>query len=138
MATDAAPTTEFAENIKSLGESIVKLTVLEAKALGDYLEEVHGIKAAAAAVAVAGPTGGGGDAAPEAAVQTEFDVVLEAAGGQKINVIKVVRAATQLGLKEAKELVDSAPKPVKTGISKEDAEKLQKELQDAGATVSVK
>lgn len=137
MATDAAPTTEFAENIKTLGEQIVHLTVLEAKALGDYLEAVHGIKAAAAAVAVAGPAASA-EAAPEAAVKTEFDVVLEAAGGQKINVIKIVRAATQLGLKEAKELVDGAPKPVKTGISKEDAEKLLKELQDAGATVSIK
>ncbi len=135
MATDAAPTTEFSENIKTLGEQIVKLTVLEAKALGDYLEEVHGIKAAAAAVA-AGPAAAG--PAPEAAVEkTEFDVVLEAAGGQKINVIKIVRAATALGLKEAKDLVDGAPKPIKTGISKEDADKLAKELQDAGATVKV-
>lgn len=137
MATDVAPTMEFAENIKTLGEQIVKLTVLEAKALGDYLEEVHGIKAAAAAVAVAGPAAAA-EEAPAAAEKTEFDVILEAAGGQKINVIKVVRAATQLGLKEAKELVDSAPKAVKQGISKEDAEKLQKELQEAGATVSLK
>ncbi|RUL88756.1 50S ribosomal protein L7/L12 [Tautonia sociabilis] len=138
MATDA-PAREFAENIKTLGESIVKLTVLEAKALGDYLEEVHGIKAAAAAVAVAGPaTGGGGDAAPAAAEKTEFDVILENAGAQKIQVIKVVRAATALGLKEAKELVDGAPKPIKTGISKEDAEKLKKELEEAGGTASIK
>jgi len=133
MSTETAV---FAENIKSLGESIVKLTVLEAKSLGDYLEQVHGIKAAAAAVAVAAPAAA---AAPEAAAEkTEFDVILEAAGAQKINVIKVVRAATSLGLKEAKDLVDGAPKPVKTGISKDDAEKLKKELTEAGATVSVK
>jgi len=134
MSTAETPT--FADNIKSLGESIVKLTVLEAKALGDYLEVVHGIKAAAAAV-VAGPA-----VATEAAavkeVQTEFDVVLEAIGANKINVIKAVRAATQLGLKEAKDLVEAAPKAVKTGVSKEDAEKLKKELEDAGATVKIK
>jgi len=136
MATDAATTT-FADNIKTLGDQIVKLTVLEAKSLGDYLEEVHGIKAAAAAVAVAaGPAPGTPTEA--AAEKTEFDVVLEAAGAQKINVIKVVRAATQLGLKEAKDLVDGAPKPVKTGISKDDAAKLKKELEDAGATVAIK
>jgi large subunit ribosomal protein L7/L12 len=134
-----AEMTTFADNIKSLGDSIVKLTVLEAKALGDYLETVHGIKAAAAAVAVApaGPTPGGGGGEP-APVQTEFEVVLENFGAQKINVIKVVRAATALGLKEAKDLVDGAPKTVKTGLSKEDAEKLKKELEEAGATVKIK
>jgi len=135
MATAEAPA--FADNIKSLGESIVKLTVLEAKALGDYLEVVHGIKPAAAAVAVAGPATPTGPAEP-AAVQTEFDVVLEAFGANKINVIKVVRAATGLGLKEAKDAVEAAPKAVKTGVSKEDAEKLKKELEEAGATVKIK
>ena len=134
MAT--AEATTFADNIKSLGESIVKLTVLEAKALGDYLEVVHGIKAAAAPV-MAGPAAPAEAAAP-AAVQTEFDVVLEAIGPNKINVIKVVRAATGLGLKEAKDAVEAAPKAVKTGVSKEDAEKLKKELEDAGATVKIK
>ncbi len=133
MSTETAI---FADNIKTLGESIVKLTVLEAKALGDYLEQVHGIKAAAAAVAVAAPAAA--VATEAAAEKTEFDVILEAAGAQKINVIKVVRAATGLGLKEAKDLVDGAPKPVKTGISKDDAEKLKKELTEAGATVAVK
>jgi large subunit ribosomal protein L7/L12 len=134
MSTDTAV---FAENIKTLGESIVKLTVLEAKALGDYLETVHGIKAAAAAVAVAaGPAAGAAAEAPPA--KTEFDVVLENAGQQKINVIKVVRAATSLGLKEAKELVDGAPKAIKQGVSQADADKLKKELEDAGATVSIK
>jgi large subunit ribosomal protein L7/L12 len=131
-----AETATFADNIKALGDSIVKLTVLEAKALGDYLEEVHGIKPAAAAVAVAAPTA----AAPAeaAAAQTEFDVVLEAIGANKINVIKVVRAATGLGLKEAKDAVEAAPKAIKTGVSKEDAEKLKKELEEAGATVKIK
>ncbi len=135
MATAEAPS--FADNIKSLGESIVKLTVLEAKALGDYLEVVHGIKPAAAAVAVAAPAG---PAAPAeaAAPKTEFDVVLEVIGPNKINVIKVVRAATTLGLKEAKDLVEASPKEIKTGISKEDAEKLKKDLEDAGATVKIK
>jgi large subunit ribosomal protein L7/L12 len=135
MSTD---TMTFADNIKQLGESIVKLTVLEAKALGDYLETVHGIKPAAAAVAVAGPAAGPAAAAEAAPAQTEFDVVLESFGANKINVIKVVRAATGLGLKEAKDLVDGVPKPVKTGISKEDSEKLKKELEEAGATVSIK
>ena len=134
MSTDTAT---FADNVKSIGESIVKLTVLEAKALGDYLEQVHGIKAAAAAVAVAaGPAPAA--SAEAAAEKTEFDVILENAGAGKINVIKVVRAATGLGLKEAKDLVDGAPKPVKTGISKDDAEKLKKELTEAGATVAIK
>jgi large subunit ribosomal protein L7/L12 len=138
MSTDAATAT-FADNIKSLGDSIVKLTVLEAKSLGDYLEAVHGIKPAAAAVAVAaGPAAGPAAAAEAAPAKTEFDVILENAGQQKINVIKVVRAATQLGLKEAKELVDGAPKPVKTGLSQADADKLKKELEEAGATVSIK
>src|SRR5260221_5525280 len=130
-----AEMTTFADNIKTLGDSIVKLTVLEAKALGDYLEVHHGIKPAAAAVA-AGP-------APVAVVekkeeQTEFDVVLEAAGANKINVIKVVRAATGLGLKEAKDAVEAAPKAIKTAVSKGDAAKLQKELEEAGATVKIK
>ena len=128
MATAEAPS--FADNIKTLGDSIVKLTVLEAKALGDYLEVHHGIKPAAAAV-VAGP-------AAVAAPKTEFDVHLEAIGANKINVIKIVRAATGLGLKEAKDLVEAAPKAVKTGVSKDDAEKLKKELEDAGATVKIK
>jgi large subunit ribosomal protein L7/L12 len=138
MATAEAPS--FADHIKTLGDSIVKLTVLEAKALGDYLEIVHGIKPAAAAVAAVGPMPTGGAAAPAEAPppKTEFDVVLEVIGPNKINVIKVVRAATSLGLKEAKDLVESAPKEIKTGISKEDAEKLKKELEDAGATVKIK
>jgi len=134
MAT--AELTSYADNIKTLGDSIVKLTVLEAKALGDYLEDVHGIKAAAVAAgpAIAAPT----EAAAPVAAQTEFDVHLESFGANKINVIKVVRAATGLGLKEAKDLVDGAPKTVKTGISKDDANKLKKDLEEAGATVTIK
>ncbi|ADV60703.1 LSU ribosomal protein L12P [Isosphaera pallida ATCC 43644] len=130
--------TTYADNIKALGDSLVKLTVLEAKALSDYMKDTYGLEAAAAPVAmVAGPAAAAGEAAAPAAEKTEFDVILEAAGSQKINVIKVVRAATSLGLKEAKELVESAPKPVKQGISKADAEKLKKELEEAGATVKI-
>ena len=134
MSTVEAPS--FADNIKTLGESIVHLTILEAKALGDYLEVVHGIKPAAAAM-VAGPAAAAAPAEVKAE-QTEFDVVLEAIGPNKINVIKVVRAATALGLKEAKDLVEASPKEVKTGISKDDAAKLKKELEEAGATVKIK
>ena len=134
MSTVEAPS--FADNIKTLGESIVHLTILEAKALGDYLEVVHGIKPAAAAM-VAGPAAAAAPAEVKAE-QTEFDVVLEAIGPNKINVIKVVRAATALGLNEAKDLVEASPKEVKTGISKDDAAKLKKELEEAGATVKIK
>ncbi|WZO98664.1 50S ribosomal protein L7/L12 [Isosphaeraceae bacterium EP7] len=135
MAT--AEVASFADNIKTLGDTIVKLTVLEAKSLGDYLEEVHGIKAAAAAV-VAGPAVAAGPAAP-VEEQTEFTVVLESFdAAKKIGVIKVVRAATSLGLKEAKDLVEAAPKDVKVGISKDDAAKLKKELEEAGAVIKIK
>lgn len=137
MATDSA-TREFSTGAQELGDKIVKLTLKEAKELSDYLEEVHGIKAAAGgAVVMAGPAAGGAEAAP-AEEQTEFSVVLEAHGDKKINVIKVVRAATGLGLKEAKDLVEGAPGKVKEGVSKEDAQKLKAELEEAGATVSIK
>jgi large subunit ribosomal protein L7/L12 len=136
MAT--AELTAFADNIKTLGDSIVKLTVLEAKALGDYLEVVHGIKPAAAAV-VAGPATAGPAPAEPVAEKTEFDVILKAFdAAKKIGIIKVVRAATGLGLKEAKDAVEAAPKEIKTGISKDDAAKLKKELEEAGATVEIK
>jgi large subunit ribosomal protein L7/L12 len=131
-------TLEFAPATKELGDKIVGLTLKQAKELSDYLENVHGIKpAAAGAVMMAGPADGGGGAAP-AAEKTEFDVVLESFGDQKIGVIKVVRAATGLGLKEAKDLVEGVPSKVKEGISKEDAEKLKKELEEAGAKVAIK
>ncbi|HEY5313845.1 MAG TPA: 50S ribosomal protein L7/L12 [Pirellulales bacterium] len=136
MATDAA-TMEFSADTKTLGDQIVQLTLKQAKELSDYLENVHGIKpAAGGAVMMAGPAAGG--AAPAAAEKTEFDLILTAFGDKKIGVIKVVRAATGLGLKEAKDLVEGVPSKVKEGISKEDAEKLKKELVEAGATVEIK
>jgi large subunit ribosomal protein L7/L12 len=135
----AEATREFSAVTLELGDKIVGLTLKEAKELSDYLEEVHGIKpAAGGAVMMAAPTGDGGGAAAAAAEKTEFDVVLEGFGDKKIGVIKVVRAATSLGLKEAKDLVEGVPAKVKEGISKEDAEKLKKELEEAGATVSIK
>lgn len=137
MATDVE-TREFSASAKELGDKIVGLTLKEAKELSDYLEEVHGIKPAAGGAVVAMPAGGGGEAAPAAEAQTEFDVVLEGFGDKKIGVIKVVRAATGLGLKEAKDLVEGVPSKVKEGLSKEDAEKLKAELEEAGATVSIK
>ena len=129
---------EFSASTKKMGDDIVKLTLKEAKELSDYLKDVHGIEpAAGGAVMMAGPgDGSGGPAAP--VEQTEFNVVLESFGEQKIGVIKVVRAATGLGLKEAKDLVEGVPSKIKEGVSKEEAAKLKKELEDAGATVSVK
>lgn len=130
-----AATLEFTSTTKELGDKIVTLTLKQAKELSDYLEQVHGIKpAAGGAVMMAAPA----EAAPAAEAKTEFDVVLENFGANKIGVIKVVRAATGLGLKEAKDLVEGVPGKVKQGISKEDAEKLKKELEESGATVSIK
>lgn len=121
-------------DIAKLGDELLGLTILEAKELNDYLEE-RGIKAAAA-VAVAGPAAAGGAAAEE---QTEFDVILVAGGDKKIGVIKVVREVVSgLGLKEAKDLVDGAPKPIKEGVSKDEAEELKKKFEEAGATVEIK
>ena len=134
MATDEA-TREFSAATKEMGDKIVELKLKEAKELSDYLKDVHGIEAASGgAVMMAGPVEA--DAAPEE--QTEFDVVLENFGEKKIGVIKVVRAATGLGLKEAKDLVEAVPSKVKEGIGKEDAEKLKTELEEAGAKVSIK
>lgn len=120
-------------------EFLKGMTLLEASQLVKELEEVFGVSAAAAAVAAA-PAGGGAaaEAAPAAEEQTEFNVILTAAGGNKINVIKVVREITALGLKEAKDLVDGAPKPIKEGVSKDEAETIKTKLTDAGATVEVK
>ena len=140
MAT-AEATREFSKETKELGDKIVGLTLKAAKELSDYLDEVHGIKpAAGGAVMMAAPAGGagGGGAGEPAAEKTEFDVILENFGDNKIGVIKVVRAATGLGLKEAKDLVEGAPAKVKEGISKEDAQKLAKELEEAKAKVSIK
>jgi large subunit ribosomal protein L7/L12 len=138
MAT-AEATREFSATTRELGEKIVGLTLKEAKELSDYLEQVHGIKpAAGGAVMMAAPAAGveGGPAAKEE--KTEFDVILEGYGDKKIGVIKVVRAATSLGLKEAKDLVEGVPAKIKEGLSKEDAEKFKKELEEAGGTVSIK
>jgi large subunit ribosomal protein L7/L12 len=118
-------------------EFLKGMTLLEASQLVKELEEVFGVSAAAAAVAAA-PAAGGGEAAAPAEEKTEFDVILQAAGGNKINVIKVVREITALGLKEAKDLVEAAPKAVKEGISKDEAETVRQKLADAGATVEVK
>jgi large subunit ribosomal protein L7/L12 len=136
----AEATQTFSQATKDLGDKIVALTLKEAKALSDYLEQVHGIKpAAGGAVMMAAPTGDAGGAAPAVAEKTEFDVVIESyEASKKIGIIKVVRAATSLGLKEAKDLVEAIPAKVKEGISKEDAEKLRKELEEAGAKVVVK
>ncbi len=122
---------EIVEHFKSM-------TLLEASELVKRLEDTFGVSAAAAAVAAAPAAAGGGDAAPAAEEKDSFDVVLTAAGGQKINVIKVVREITGLGLKEAKDLVDGAPKPVKEGVSKDESEQIRQKLADAGATVEVK
>ena len=118
-------------------DAIAGMTVLELSELIKEMEEKFGVSAAAAAVAVAAPAAGGA-AAPAAEEKTEFTVVLAAAGEKKVEVIKVVRAATGLGLKEAKDLVDGAPKPVKEGIAKADADALKKQLEDAGAKVEIK
>lgn len=133
-------TLEYSDTTKTLGDQIVGLTLKQAKELSDYLENVHGIKAAAGGAVMMAAPAAAGAAAPAAVEKTEFDVILEDFGANKIGVIKVVRAATGLGLKEAKDLVEGAPnKPkVKEGISKEDAEKLKKELEEAGAKVSIK
>ena len=127
----------MSEKISTIVDQIKTLTLLEASQLVKSLEETFGVSAAAATAIVAG---GGGAAAPAAAVeeQTEFSVVLTAAGANKINVIKVVREVTSLGLKEAKDLVDAAPKAIKEGINKEEAETIKKKFVDAGATVEVK
>ena len=124
-------------DINVIAEQIQGLTLLEASQLVKMLEEKLGVSAAAASVAVAAPAGGAA-AAPAAEEKTEFSVVLTAAGANKINVIKVVREVTSLGLKEAKDLVDGAPKPVKEGVNKDEAETIKKKFVDAGATVEVK
>ncbi len=124
-------------DLNKIVDDLSALTVIEAAELSKLLEEKWGVSAAAA-VAVAGPAAGGGAAAPAAEEQTEFDVILTGDGGKKINVIKEVRALTGLGLTEAKTLVESAPKAVKEGVNKEEAEKVKKQLEEAGATVELK
>ena len=123
-------------DIQSLVDQLSELTVLEAADLAKALEEKWGVSAAAAVAAA--PAAGGGAAAPAAEEQTEFDVILTGDGGKKINVIKEVRAITGLGLGEAKALVEGAPKPVKEGVNKEEAEKIKKQIEEAGGTVELK
>jgi large subunit ribosomal protein L7/L12 len=124
-------------DLKAFAEQLVNLTVKEVNELAQILKDEYGIEPAAAAVAVAAPAAGG-DAAPAAAVQTEFDVILKDAGSAKLNVVKLVKELTGLGLKEAKDLVDGAPKALKEKVSKEEADMLKSKLEEAGAVVEVK
>jgi large subunit ribosomal protein L7/L12 len=130
-------TKKWSKDVKALGDKIVKLTLMQAKELGDYLKEEHGIEpTGGGAVMVAGPAVGGGEAAVEEE-KTSFDVILKEIGDKKIQVIKEVRALTGLGLKEAKTVVDAAPKAVKEGVSKEEAEQAKGQLESAGAVVEI-
>ena len=131
---------EYSQDIKDLGDKIVALTLKQAVDLAAYLKEAHGIEPAAggAVVMAAGGGAAGGGAAPAEEAKTTFDVVLKSGGDKKIQVIKVVRAATGLGLKEVKDLVEGAPKTVKEALAKADAEKLKKELEEQGAAVELK
>jgi large subunit ribosomal protein L7/L12 len=139
MTEEAAATAEakeFPAEIKDMGDKLAKLTLKDAVDLKDYLKQEYGIEpAAGGAVMMAGPAAGG--EAEEAEEKTSFDVILKAAGDKKIQVIKAVRALTSLGLKEAKDLVDNCPKPVKEGVSKEEAEEAKGQLEEAGGTVEV-
>lgn len=131
-----APTATFSPEISELADRLVALTVKDAQSLVDCLKEVHGIEPAGGGVVMAaGPAVGGAAAAEE---QTSFDVILSGFGDKKIQVIKVVRAVTGLGLKEAKDLVEGVPKPIKEGVSKEDAEKIKKEIEEAGGACTIK
>lgn len=125
-------------DLKAFAEQLVSLTVKEVNELAKILKDDYGIEPAAAPVAVAVAGGGAGDAAPVVEEKTAFDVVLKAAGPNKLAVVKLVKDLTGLGLKEAKELVDTAPKPIKEGVSKDEAEGLRKSLEEAGAEVEVK
>lgn len=122
-------------DLKAFAEQLVNLTVKEVNELAQILKDEYGIEPAAAAVAVAA---GGGDAAPAAEEKTSFDVILKEAGGQKLAVVKLVKDLTGLGLKEAKDLVDGAPKELKAGVAKDEAEALKKQLEEAGAVVEIK
>jgi len=129
-------TPEYDGKITKMGDEIVGLSLLEAKSLSDYIKDVHGIEPASGGAVVMAAGGGGGEA--EAEEQTEFDVILTGFGDSKIPVIKVVRSSTGLGLKEAKDLVEGAPKPLKEGVSKEDADKLKAEIEEAGGSCEIK
>lgn len=123
-------------DIKAIGDQLVELSVKEVTELASYLKETYGIEPAAAAVAVAGPAAGGGGAA--AAEKTNFDVVLKSAGANKLQIVKLVKELTGLGLKEAKDVVDGAPKTIKEGLPKDEAENLKKQLVEAGAVAELK
>jgi large subunit ribosomal protein L7/L12 len=123
-------------DLKKFAEELVNLTVKEVNELAKILKDEYGIEPAAAAVAVAAPAAGGD--APAAAEKSSFDVILKAAGGQKIQIVKLVKDITGLGLKEAKAVVDAAPSPVKEGISKDEAENIKKQLEESGAEVELK
>jgi large subunit ribosomal protein L7/L12 len=133
-------TATISDDIKSLGDTIVGLTLKQAKALSDYLENEYGIKPAAGGAVMAMPMGGmpGGDGGAAEAEQTEFDVILTGFGDKKIGVIKEIRGITGLGLKEAKDLVEGVPSKVKQGVSKEEAQEAKKKLEEAGASVEIK
>lgn len=134
----ATQTKQWSKEVKELGDKIVALTLMQAKELGDYLKQQYGIEpAAGGAVMMAGPVPAAGAAAEKPEEKTSFDVILKQFGDKKIQVIKEVRALTGLGLKEAKDLVEGAPKPVKQGLSKEDAEAARKQLEAAGAVVEL-
>jgi len=124
-------------DLKAFAEQLVNLTVKEVNELAQILKDEYGIEPAAAAVAVAGPAAGGGGEAGAAAEKTEFNVILKSAGASKLAVVKLVKEMTGLGLKEAKELVDGAPKPLKEGVTKDEAEALKKQLEEAGAEVEL-
>lgn len=124
-------------DVKVLGDQLVELTVKEVSELASYLKETHGIEPAAAAV-VAGPAGGGAAGGPAVEEKTNFDVVLKAAGPNKLQIVKLVKELTGLGLKEAKDMVDGAPKTIKEGLPKDEAENLKKTLTEAGAEVELK
>ena len=124
-------------DLKAMAEELVNLTVKEVNELAEILKEEYGIEPAAAAVAVAGPAAGGGEGGG-GDKKTEFDVILKAAGGSKLAVVKLVKELTGLGLKEAKEIVDGAPSPIKEGIPKDEAEALKSQLEEAGAEVELK
>jgi large subunit ribosomal protein L7/L12 len=125
-------------DLKAFAEQLVNLTVKEVNELAKILKDEYGIEPAAAAVAVAGPAAGGSAAAPAAEEKTAFDVILKSSGAEKLKVVKIVKDLTGLGLKEAKDLVDGAPKPVKEGIAKAEADDIATKLKEAGADVEIK
>ena len=125
-------------DLKAFADQLVNLTVKEVNELAKILKDTYGIEPAAAAVAVAGPAAGGGAGAPAAEEKTAFDVILKSGGAAKLQVVKIVKELTGLGLKEAKDLVDGAPKPIKEGVAKAEAEEIAAKLKEAGADVEVK